>query len=430
MDQRDRLPYAVTVAALLCATVLAFVVDTPREVLRGVIALQIEPARLLRDFTLSTGEGAALLNAALTAGGSLILVRLSGIRLSGPTVAAVFTILGFGLFGKTPVNAAPIFLGTWIAARIAGKQFRDYILIAMFGTALGPIVSLLAVELALGPILGWVVAIAGGIATGVLLPPAAIAILRLHQGYSLYNVGMTTGFLGLFAAAIAFGSGDQLAGFLVWNSEPSLAMVLFMPILSGVLVLAGIVTGGKEIFRELRSLFRQPGRLPSDFMDMSGTSASILNMGILGFLFWAYAFVVGAPINGPVIGGILTVMGFGAFGKHPLNTVPIVVGVVLAALVFGHGLASPGVILAALFATTLAPLSGSFGAHVGVIAGFLHLLIVLRSGAWHAGLTLYNNGFAGGLTAALVVAVIDWFKTNRPERVAARRGSYRASEGD
>ncbi len=411
-------------------TILAFALAPPAEVVRGFFRLQVTPARLLSDFTSSEGEGAALLNAAVVAGLSLLLVRISGIRLSGPTIAAVFTILGFGLFGKTPLNTAPIVLGTWIAARIAGKRLRDYILIAMFGTALGPIVTLVALELGLALALGWAVALGGGILTGILLPPAAIAILRLHQGYSLYNVGLTTGFLGLFAAALAFGRQSQPPGLAIWNVTPSVGLVLLIPGISLLLIVAGIVAGDKQTFAGLGVLITQPGRLPSDFMDVSGTSSVLVNMGVMGLLFWGYSMAVGAPLNGPVLGGILTVMGFAAFGKHPLNTWPIVAGVVVAALAFGHELAAPGVILAALFCTTLAPIAGEFGIHVGFIAGFLHLLIVLRSGAWHAGLTLYNNGFAGGLTAALIVAVIDWIRSNRPERVVSRRGSYQDTHGE
>ena len=50
-------------------------------------------------------------------------------------------------------------------------------------------------------------------------------------------------------------------------------------------------------------------------------------------------------------------------------------------------------------------------------AGFVHLTLVERSAAWHGGLDLYNNGFAGGLTATLFVAIIQWlrsFKTGGP----------------
>lgn len=84
----------------------------------------------------------------------------------------------------------------------------------------------------------------------------------------------------------------------------------------------------------------------------------------------------------------------------------------IACLLFGKDLTAPGPLLAALFVLTLAPLAGEFGWGVGLIAGFLHLVMVERTGAWHLGVNLYNNGFAGGLTAAFLVAVIEWFRSN------------------
>jgi hypothetical protein len=141
--------------------------------------------------------------------------------------------------------------------------------------------------------------------------------------------------------------------------------------------------------------------------------------------------LVGGDLNGPVLGGILTVMGFAAFGKHIWNTFPVVLGVALAAVIFGRELAAPGVILAALFGTTLAPIAGEFGIPAGILAGFLHLAIVLRTGAWHIGIGLYNNGFAGGLTATVLVSVIEWYRTNsRTTKAAADLTSTRRERKD
>jgi hypothetical protein len=90
--------------------------------------------------------------------------------------------------------------------------------------------------------------------------------------------------------------------------------------------------------------------------------------------------------------------------------------VVGATLLFGKGLASPGPLLAVLFGTTLAPLAGEFGPLVGLAAGFVHLVMVEQTAAWHLGMNLYNNGFAGGLTATYFVALIEWLRANRGGR--------------
>lgn len=430
MEKQERRLYVVVVCILVGLAASGVATTGTAPALRGLWTLQTGPARLINDFTLAANEGAALLNASLVALIGVLLVRMNGVRLSGPTVAAVFTMFGFGLFGKTPLNIAPIIIGVAVSARLAGKHFREYILIALFGTALAPLVSLLAAEVALPVVLGVPLGAVAGLAAGVLLPPVAIAMLRLHQGYSLYNIGLTSGFLALFAAALVFGNGTQLPGGKVWNDAPSLVMVLAAPIASVALVLAGLFSAGTESLRSFVRILRLPGRLPSDFMDIESVPGALVNMGVMGVAMWGFAAAVGADLNGPVVGGIFTVVGFSAFGKHPRNVWPVLLGIVLAAIVFGRELSAPGVILAVLFGTTLAPLAGEFGVILGIIAGFLHLLIVLRTGNWHAGISLYNNGFAGGLTATLLLAVIEWYRANTPSRRAGREGSYSTTGKD
>lgn len=146
--------------------------------------------------------------------------------------------------------------------------------------------------------------------------------------------------------------------------------------------------------------------------DITDTAAPLVNMGILGLAASAFVALVGGPFNGPVSGAILTVIGFGAFGKSLRNTWPIVAGVVLASSIFGKQLSAPGPLLASLFCTTLAPIAGRFGIKAGIAAGAIHFMLVETTADWHGGLDLYNNGFAGGLTATLVIIVIHWFRTN------------------
>lgn len=385
-------------------------------VLAGVWELQWIPARLIQDFSVAHSPGAALVNAALVAAIGLVLVWRSNIRLSGPTIASIFTMLGFGLFGKTPANALPIIAGVALAARFAGKSFGEYIIIALFGTALGPIVTMVAIELVPGaPLIATASAsVIVGVITGVLLPGIAIAMLRLHQGYSLYNMGLTSGFLAIFVASIALAGVPQLGGAVTWNTDPGLALELLIPVLSVTLILFSVAFGSPaRNWAGFRTILKLDGRLPSDFLDIAGNGAALLNMGVMGLLSWGYVVAVGAPRNGPVLGGILTIIGFGAFGKHPRNTWSLVAGVLIATLLFGWRPNDPGPILAALFVTTLAPLAGTFGPAIGITAGFLHMVMVMRTGAWHAGLNLYNNGFAGGLTATILLALIEWYKNAR-----------------
>ena len=403
---------------ILTLCVVGLVLDGPLPALGGFVQLQGKGSRLINDFT-SYGVGSALFNAGLVGLIGLSVVFFATVSLSGPTISAIFTMIGFGLFGKTPLNCIPIILGVWIAAKLARKTLGSYSLIALFGTALGPIVTFVMFEIHLPFIVSIPLGVLAGLAAGFILPAVASSMLQLHQGYNLYNTGFSCGFIGLFVSSLLIAAKRMEPIKIVWNTAQEPALILFIPILSVCILFFAFLIDG---FSNIRSTYmgflnvqKLPGRLPTDFFDAGSTGGTLVNMGLLGLASSLYVWVVKAPFNGPVIGGILTVMGFGGFGKNLRNTWPVVLGVVLAALAFGKNLSAPGPILAALFCTTLAPIAGQFGIIAGIIAGFIHLFMVETTAQWHGGLDLYNNGFAGGLTATLLIVIFEWFKNNRPK---------------
>jgi hypothetical protein len=241
----------------------------------------------------------------------------------------------------------------------------------------------------------------------------AVYMLRLHQGFNIYNVGLTCGFLGLFVTALLTGAGLDIAPAFHWAEQYSPLLGRFLLVyVSSLLVIGLILTRG---LGRLRALVSEAGTLPTDFVDLYGGGTTLINMGAVGLLGWGYIALVGGSFNGPTLGGVLTMVGFASFGKHIFNVPPVMAGVYLGSRLLVWEPAQAGPLLAALFATTLAPLSGQFGPLLGVGAGIIHLMLVMRTGAWHAGLNLYNNGFAGGLTATLFVGVINWWSNWRDE---------------
>ena len=156
----------------------------------------------------------------------------------------------------------------------------------------------------------------------------------------------------------------------------------------------------------VRKVMGTSGQSPTDFIALAGIGPTLANMGLTGAIGVAYVLAVGGELNGPVIGAIFTIVGFAAFGKHPRNIVPIMVGVFLGSLAKPWSADDPSILLAALFGTTLAPIAGRFGWHWGVVAGFIHSSAAQTVGPLHAGLNLYNNGFAAGIVASVLVPVI------------------------
>ncbi|MDA3957064.1 DUF1576 domain-containing protein, partial [Oceanispirochaeta sp.] len=317
---------------------IAVITDGFMESWRGFLELQLHPGRLINDFFALVGIGGTLLNASLVGLIGVVLIYTTGISFSGPTFAAIFTMMGFGLFGKTPLNILPIILGVTLSAHLVGKKLRDYMIIALFGTALGPLVSVLFLETGLMLWQGLILGVLGGIAAGFILPSLAVAMLHMHQGYSLYNMGLTCGFLGIFAASLLKAAGLPFENALAWYSEEILLLKLLVPFLSLVLIFTGFVKEKVRVFSSFWAIQKQSGRLPSDFADMESSGGAFLNAGLIGLAGSALVFIVGADFNGPVIGGLMTIMGFGAFGTHFRNSWSVVAGVAFSCLVFSKPL--------------------------------------------------------------------------------------------
>lgn len=74
------------------------------------------------------------------------------------------------------------------------------------------------------------------------------------------------------------------------------------------------------------TVLRSSGQAPSVLVDLAGLDTALLNIGLAGLLAMAYILAIDGDISGPVIAGLLFAAGFGAFGKHPFNIMPVILG--------------------------------------------------------------------------------------------------------
>ncbi len=160
----------------------------------------------------------------------------------------------------------------------------------------------------------------------------------------------------------------------------------------------------------------RPGRAVADFVLMDGAGATLMNMGLVGIVCELYILLVGGDFSGPIVGAVLAVFGFSAFGVHIKNYLPVLAGVYLSTFFTVFSPDTPGIQLAAVFSAGLAPIAGQFGVLAGMIAGFLHAAVVMCTGQMYGGLNLYNNGFSAGWVAIIMVPVIESFMKHFKER--------------
>ncbi len=398
--------HLAVVAGFAVAFILfGLAVSGPGAVFSGLGEILFARNTLITDYIGLGGMGAAFVNAGLLTLVVAAIYRQSGTAIGGAAIACLFLVLGFALFGKNLLNVWPIVAGVYLYARFKRERFSQHINTAFFGCALAPVFSEILFSTSLPAVATVPLGIGTGLLMGFVLPAAAAQLFKAHMGYSLYNMGFTAGIVGTLIVAIYISYGFVPEPVFIWTSGNNLLLGIAM----GAAFLALIGAGywfDRSAFRGLVTILRNPGQSPSDFVAIAGSGPVLVNMGISGLVGIAYVLLVGADLNGPVLGAILSIVGFAAFGKHPANFIPVMAGVFLGTIAKPFGAADPSIILAALFGTTLAPIAGRFGWHWGIVAGFVHVSAAQTVGALHGGLNLYNNGFAAGIVASILVPVI------------------------
>ncbi|MGE5652864.1 MAG: DUF1576 domain-containing protein [Bacillota bacterium] len=393
----------VTLLVLVITLLAVGLVLTPiSELWPRLLTIIKEPDILIVDYIAIAGLGPALTNAGLVGLSNLILLRLNLIHISGPVVAALFTMIGFALFGKTVVSIWPVIIGVWFYARVRREPFRIYFIPAMFGTALAPIFSQVTFGFGKGVFLGFLAAALAGF----ILPPLASQLLRVHQGLNLYNIGFTAGFIGTMYASVFRAYGLVGERTITLSAGEHHWLVRALPIYLLAILALGLWWSSGEVAGQYRKLVSYSGALVTDLVDLVGFGAALINMAVVGLVGYLYVVIVRGDFNGPTIGAILTMVGFAAFGKHPLNIIPVIGGAFLGSLGHIWSVQEPSIVIAALFSTTLAPIAGTFGPVYGLIAGFFHVAVTNNVSYLHGGLNLYNNGFAGGIVATMMVVII------------------------
>lgn len=398
--------------------VAGFFLQPLNEIWRGMVSIVREPDFLITDYFVIGGVGAAFINAGILTLMSIGIVYLLGMELDGHTITSSFLMFGFSLFGKNVLNIWLILLGVFLYARYHKTSVSRYIYIGFYGTSLSPIITQvmligempLAVRMALCAFTG--------ITIGFVLPPLCTHVHFAHKGYSLYNVGFAGGIIATVIVSLFRSFGHTVESRLIWSTESNTLFIVLLTILFGGMIAYALITD-RNALHGYRNILKAYGLGGTDYYKSEGGAPTLMNMGVNGLAVMWIVVLTGAHLNGPTIGGIFTVVGFSATGKHLRNILPVMFGVLIASMFKVWSITDPAVTLALLLSTTLAPIAGEFGVVAGLLAGFLHSSVALNVGIVYGGMNLYNNGFAGGIVAIFLVPVI---QSIRDRRARARGG--------
>lgn len=398
--------FVYTSAILLYIT--AFLLASPSEIVQGMKIIVWSKDALITDYFKLAGYGAAFFNAALVLTIGIVLVKIAKLPFTGITMAALSIDVCFGFWGKNPVNILPIFIGVLLYAKLHKVSIGRYLYTALFGACLGPMVTELMYKLPFDFEIKLILTVILGILIGLMLPPLSAHTVSMHMGYNLFNVGFSGGVLAFGIVCLMRSFSLEVEPVFIWQEgiHPGITIGVYLyfviTFFYGFWLCGGKLSGVKKITRH-------PGRAIADFVIMDGPGITLMNMAIIGLVTETYILMIGGDLSGPVQGAVFMAFGYGAFGAHVKNYLPVLCGVFLSCLATQYLPTTPGIQIAALFAVGLAPIAGQFGNIAGIVAGILHASIVMYTSHMYGGLNLYNNGFSCGWVAIIMVPLIESF---------------------
>lgn len=404
----------------------------------GFVTICTRPSQFTMDYFVLGGLGSAFLNCGMVGLACCGLLFFSQAKCTGLTVAGFWLNVGFATFGMNFVNIWPFFFGVWVYSRIKKVPFGSVANMAMFSSALAPFASELMfrypnLETSGFSFVGLIGALILGVFVGCVMPALCAHAPNFHKGYDLYNAGPAAGFLAFFVYCLLFKStGIEVPTNTNLGEGERLFVTVFFLIVFGVCLLAGYLLD-KNSIREYKKLWASDG-YKTDFTAKFGMPVTLINMGVYGLFILLYFSIVhgmsmvdgnvvftSAKFTGATMGAIMCMFTFCAHGAQPRTVFPIIIGYALASFVpfltcaagitetQSWSLTTQAMLVGLCFASGLAPVSGKWGFWPGVIAGFIHAILVMNVPLWHGGFCLYNGGFTCGVVAFLLIPVLESF---------------------
>ena len=432
--------------SFLIATSAAVHFARDNELWRDLIAIYTSPSPLVTDYFALGGLASAFLNAAICGFFANLVIALSRVQCNATVFAAYLLVVAHCFYGLNLFNMLPPMLGVLVYSLVRRMPLAKNVHLALFATALGPFISEFSLRYPLThpngegfTLSGVIVSVIFGIIAGFLIPALIPETAKMHRGYNMYKAGLAIGLFGIFAFAFMYKTlGVASPGAITpdnveYYSMPYKHIVFvnaYLIILFAITLFWGFALN-KYTFDGYSVLLRSTG-YGIDFVDKFGMPLCLVNFALYGSLFLGFLNIVtllptfipalpaGAGFTGATIGVVFAALTFSADGQQPRTVFPIILGytalflaVSLISISLGREipwtLGTQGYINGIAFATGLCPFTGKFGFKYGVIAGFLSAVICTSTSAMHGGFVLYNGGFSAGLTALILVPILEFY---------------------
>lgn len=435
---------------LLTAIIAALYTGEWGQVFHNWYLIMISPCPLVTDYLAIGGLASALLNAGACGMTCFLFMILLKGESHANTLAGYFLVVAHCFYGLNFLNMWPCFLAPFLYFRYKNLDYKSNLHVCMFATSFGPFISEFLFRYTLGysyvygkvqlTLSGAALALLFSLVLGFVIPAILPGARAWHKGYNLYNGGLAFGIFGFFVFNFMYKTMgiDPPQKILVDNAiyvrfghSYRIFATVFFVVLFSLCILIGHHLNGKS-FKGFSHLVKDTG-YSSNFAEKYGMPLCLINIGLYGLLFLLYInlviyFTEGAGFTGPTIGVILAALTFTAMGQHPRNVWPILAGYQLLYLTTAFfcsmnyrqttwTVSTQGYINGVAFATGLCPIVGRYGIRAGLAAGFLCASMCTATSALHGGFVLYNGGFTAGITALILLPILEHYVPTAREQM-------------
>lgn len=443
----DGITFGISASLLLASLAGAAYTGTAGTLTRDFLRILTSPAPLVTDYFALGSMPATFLNAGLCG----LTMACFMFFLPGPshvnTLAGFFLVIAHAFYGLNYLNMWPCFLAPFLYMRLKHLDYNQNLHVCMFATCFSPFVGEFLFRYTLGSdyqgghpsltLRGILLTLVFALLVAFIAPAILPGVRAWHKGYNLYNGGLAYGMSGFLMYSFLYRTMGIKTPTVPVTYNPAYASFnrsfqlfgnLFFLILFLLCVLAGWFFNGRS-FAGIGHLFGDTG-FHSNFALKYGMPLCLINIGLYGALFLAYINIAvllteGAGFTGPTFGVVFAALTFTSMGQHVRNVWPIFVGYPLLSLfsvLFNHliggsaewTISTQGYINSVAFATGLCPIVGRYGNAAGIAAGMLCAALCSSTSALHGGLMLYNGGFTAGITALILIPILEhYIKTPR-----------------
>ncbi len=408
----------------------------------GLWQILSQPSKVSTNYFAVGGYAATFLNMGLVGLICTVLYCLPGAKANNASNLAFILTLGFCSWGINILNIWPTVLGVCLYCLVKKEKLTANINAMLFSTGIAPLITDLMIRYPSTEVIGFnlpgiLIALGVGLVIGFFLPAGLAASPKIHKGFDLYSAALPIGMTAFFLQAVLYKTmgvtlpaAPDAAGLKVASQ---LTVNIFCGVLFGLYVVFAVILGCKP--KDYWKLLKDPA-LVTNFSSTYGNAVYLMNVGIFGLFILGYYNLIGASFNGVTFGVIFCMLATCNSGSHPGNVWPIMLGYLVASVVFGwlSGLVggtfatainAQAIVVGLCYANGLSPIADKYGWRYGFVAAVMHYLLVTSVPSLHGGYCLYNGGFTAALICIILVPELEKFsktsETRREQRLAKKQ---------